>query len=289
MARILPILRLCCCTGCVVGAAALLRGEEPPADAQLKTARMEHMKQAAKSYEIVVASDAAKKLVLVEEPVLRFDDQVTGVVDGTLFVWMLDDRPAATASVWIRKTGHEIHEFQSLAASPLTASSRGQAKWVPARPGIERKSAPHAPPPAATAIGRLPQMRGLARAYRATVIGWAEDQQVLRLLPQPVYRYGRPDGAVADGALFAYCKGTNPEVLLLVEAIKNGKELEWNYAFARMSARGCEVRRDNKVVWSVPRIDDGRDQKFPTDPYFNVVQRYKGPGVKGDPTPGKDR
>jgi hypothetical protein len=258
---------------------------ESAKEKEVKAARMEHMKRAAKSYEIVLASDAAKKLVLLEEPVLRFDDHVTGVVDGTLFIWMLEDRPAATASVWIRKTGHEFHEFQSLAAGALTAASQGQAKWAPAQAGIERKPAPHVPPPAATALRRLSQMRAFAREYSASVTGLDNDRQVLRLLPQPVYRYGRPDGAVADGALFAYCKGTNPEVLLLVEAVKDGNELQWHYAFARMSSRGCEVRLEEKVVWSVPLVRG----ELPSDPYFNVVQRYKGPGAQLDPIPDKGK
>jgi hypothetical protein len=259
--------------------------QESAKDKEEKAALMEHMKRAAKSYTIALASDAPKKLTLLEEPLLRFDDKVTGVVDGTLFVWMLDDRPVATASVWIRKTGHEFHEFQSLAAGALTASSQGQAKWTPARPGIETKPAPHAQPPAATAARRLHQMRAFAREYSASVTGLDKDQQVLRLLPQPVYRYGRPEGAVADGALFAYCKGTNPEVLLLVEAVKGGQGLQWQYAFARMSSRECEVRREDKVVWSVPLVRG----ESPSDPYFNVVQRYQGPGAKGDPTPVKDK
>ena len=144
---------------------------------------------------------------------------------------------------------------------------------------------PHAPPPAGTAVRRLNQMRALAREYSAAVTGWDKDQQVLRLLPQPVYRYGRPGGAVADGALFAYCKGTNPEVLLLVEAVKDGKGLQWQYAFARMSSRACEVRREDKVVWSVPLVRG----ESPSDPYFNVVQRYKGPGAQGDATPDKGK
>jgi hypothetical protein len=250
-------------------------------DQEEKAARMEHMKQAAKSYEIALASDAADKVTLSEEPLLRFDDHVTGVVDGTVFVWTLEDRPVATASVWIRKSGHEFHEFQSLAAGALTASNQGRAKWTPAQPGIERKPAPASQPPAATAARRLNQMRALAREYSATVMGWENDQQVLRLLPQPVYRYGRPDGAVADGAIFAYCKGTNPEVLLLVEAVKTGDKLQWKYAFARMSARGCEVRREDEVAWSAPLLR----AESPTDPYFNVVQPYTGPGVEGDSTP----
>jgi hypothetical protein len=253
-------------------------------DQKEKAARIEYMKQAAKSYQITLASNAADKLNLIEEPLLRFDDQVTGVVDATVFVWTLDDQPLAIASVWIRKTGQEFHEFQSLAAGALTATNQGQAKWTPAQPGIERKPPPAAQPPAATAARRLNQMRDLAREYSATVTGWENDQQVLRLLPQPVYRYGRPDGAVADGAIFAYCKGTNPEVLLLVEAVKTGNELQWKYAFARMTARGCEVRRDDLVAWSAPLLR----AESPTEPYFNVVQLYTGPGV-GSSTPGNNK
>jgi hypothetical protein len=258
---------------------------KPDGDKEEKAARMEYMKQIAKSYEIVMAADAAKKLALVEEPVLRFDDQVTGVVDGTLFVWVLDDRLAATASVWFRKSGHEFHEFQSLAAGALTASSQGQAKWTPAQPGVEWKPLPNAQPPAASAVGRLNQMRALAREYSGTVFGWDNDQQGLRLLPQPVYRYGRPGGAAVDGALFAFCKGTNPEILLLFEAVKKGDGLEWNHAFARMTSRGCEVRREEKVVWTVPLLRG----EAPTDIYYNVVQRYKGPGAKGAAQPAKDK
>jgi len=52
-----------------------------------------------------------------------------------------------------------------------------------------------------------------------------------------------------------------------------------------MSSRGCEVRREDKVVWSVPLVLG----EPPTDPYFNVVQRYKGPGVKAEPMPDKDK
>jgi hypothetical protein len=254
---------------------------KPDGAKERKAAQMDYMKKIASSYEIVLSSDPAKKMVLIAEPLLRFNDDVTGVVDGTLFVWMLDDRPTATASVWFRKNGQEFHEFQSLATSPLTASSQGEAKWVPTQAGIERKPVPDAQRPAASALGRLNQMRSMAREYSGAVIGWEKDRQELRLLPQPVHRWGRADGAVVDGGLFAYCKGTNPEILLLLEAVKNGKELEWQYAFARMTARGCEVRRDEKEVWTAPLLRG----EAPTDPYYNVVVTYKGPGAKEDSAP----
>jgi hypothetical protein len=52
-----------------------------------------------------------------------------------------------------------------------------------------------------------------------------------------------------------------------------------------MTSRGCEVRRGDKVVWTAPRVY----REASTDAYFNVVQRYKGPGAKGDGTPAKDK
>jgi hypothetical protein len=274
--------------GCLLFAPMSFAADPPKPDGEKdeKAARMEHMKQAAKGYAIALASDATKKLTLVEEPVLRFDDQVTGVVDGTMFVWMLDDRPAATVSVWIRKTGHEFHEFQTLSARGLTASNGGEEKWTPAGAGLERKPLADAQAPAATAAGRLNQMRATAREYTATVSTSDKDQQELRLLPQPVHRYGRADGPVVDGGLFAYCKGTNPEVLLLVEAVKKGDGMEWTYAFARMTSRVCTVTRDKKEVWTAPRVSGGAGTLL-TDTYFNVVQRYKGPGA--DNLPPKDK
>jgi hypothetical protein len=258
---------------------------KPDGAKEFKAAQMDYMKKIASSYNIVLSDDPAKKMTLVAEPLLRFDDQVTGVVDGTLFIWMLDDLPGATASVWFRKNGQEFHEFQSLSTAPLTALNHDEAKWVPRQPGIERKPVPDAPRPAASAAGRLNQMRTMAREYSGAVIGWEKDRQELRLLPQPVHRWGRADGEVVDGGLFAYCKGTNPEILLLLEAVKNGKELEWQYAFARMTSRECEVRRDEKVFWTAPLLRGGS----PTDPYYNVVVRYKGPGAKEDVTPAQPK
>ena len=42
------------------------------------------------------------------------------------------------------------------------------------------------------------------------------------------------------------------------------------------------VTRDKKEVWSVTRANGGNGSPL-TDPYFNIVQRYKGPGADGPP------
>ena len=56
----------------------------------------------------------------------------------------------------------------------------------------------------------------------------AGEEQALRLLPKPLYRYERPDGPTSssDGALFAFVLGTDPEVFLLLEAADRPGALE---------------------------------------------------------------
>ena len=49
-----------------------------------------------------------------------------------------------------------------------------------------------------------------------------------------------------------------------------------------MTSRACEVRRNDKAVWTAERVRGGD----PSDPYFNVVQRYKGPPFE---PPAKDK
>ena len=57
------------------------------------------------------------------------------------------------------------------------------------------------------------------------MLGWkadSTDREELRLLPKPLYRYEPKAGPVIDGAVFAFVMGTDPESLLLIEAVKSG-------------------------------------------------------------------
>jgi hypothetical protein len=94
-------------------------------------------------------------------------------------------------------------------------------------------------------------MRNLAREFN----GWMKDGRdvtQLRLLPQPLTRYKAPDRGVTDGAIFALVwKGTDPEVLLILEDRKEKDEARWHYALARFNYREMWVKRDDKEVWRV--------------------------------------
>src|SRR5262249_31525934 len=71
----------------------------------------------------------------------------------------------------------------------------------------------------------------------------------------PLSRYPFSKAGVVDGALFALVStaGTDPEVLLLIEATQSGGRLRWEYACGRFSDRSLYVQRREKEIWSLVR------------------------------------
>src|SRR5262249_553260 len=71
-------------------------------------------------------------------------------------------------------------------------------------------------------------------------------------LPTPFYRYPAARTGVVDGALFAFVSdaGTDPEVLLLLEAREEGGKPRWEYAGGRFSDWELHVQRKDKEVFS---------------------------------------
>jgi hypothetical protein len=104
---------------------------------------------------------------------------------------------------------------------------------------------------------RLRQMKTLASQFSSTMLGWRadnSDREVLRLLPQPLYRYESKRSDVLDGAVFAFVQGTDPESVLLIEAVHTGDGLEWQFAFARRTSGELEGRHKDVVVWHSDRF-----------------------------------
>jgi hypothetical protein len=108
-------------------------------------------------------------------------------------------------------------------------------QWKP-QAGLARKELPDAGVPAAPAGGRLLQMRKLAQEFT----GHSIDRDAKRwsapaadsAVPLPGGKTGVVDGAVR--ALMSSA-GTDPEVLLLVEAKETAGKLRWEYACGRFS------------------------------------------------------
>lgn len=191
-----------------------------------------------------------RPLTLVKEPVLRWsnDDDWSGDV----FVWTHAGRPEVIGCILsgpFDQLRYVYHEFHLLAAKPIAAATvQDGRRWQPAE-GLKREPLPDAPQPAASRAARLAQMRKLARTFIAQME--ADGRWELRLLPQPLMRYPDGEGDVVDGALFCYVwtKGTDPEVILLLECRREGETLAWHYAPALFTNRQVWLRLDGREVW----------------------------------------
>ena len=215
-------------------------------------------------YTIAVESAPKAALVLKKEPVFEWSNPVReGVQQGAVFVWLRDGRPAALCSIFSEPEGRHkgrklIHEFHALDPEKLLVSRPAPQlnDWRP-EAGLARKELPEAPAPAATPGGRLLQMRRLAQEFTGHEIDSEGKRWDLRLLPAPLYRYPEAKSGVVDGAIFTLVStaGTDPEVLLLIEARQEGGKLRWEYALGRFSDRSLYVQRKDKEVWTSVRSE----------------------------------
>ena len=110
-------------------------------------------------------------------------------------------------------------------------------------------------PPAKSASARLSQLRAISRDFAADVTIWTGTNHNLRLLTQPLVRYGKGSGELIDGAIFAYSRLTDPDVLLVIEArAEKGREPRWEYALARMHGGKLRVRYRDEEVWTADAL-----------------------------------
>lgn len=150
-------------------------------------------------------------------------------------------------------------ELVSLSPRAITLEKNGKTLWTPGAGAIEFKPIEGAREPDASARQRLVQMRNLAREYSAEltdrrVVAQGTPQQ-LRLLDQPVFKYGPGGEDPAEGALFAFVVATDPEVILAIETRESESSRAWHYALARMNRDGLRVRHKDNEVWTVPYLE----------------------------------
>lgn len=227
-----------------------------PMAGALEYLRGQYRADAAK-YAFHADADRKIELKLLEKPIMRWssDDDWSGDV----FLWAHDGRPGVVGCLLSGPSGETnriaFHEFHLLAEKPIApAELQTHKQWQPEE-GLSRIAIEGSPPPAETAAGRLTQMRQLAREFTAHLK--TDSDWELRLLPQPIYRYGESkDGEKAsavDGALFTWVwtKGTDPEVILLLECRRTDAGLAWHFAPVRFSNRPVWFTRDGKEVWRV--------------------------------------
>jgi hypothetical protein len=244
--------------GALLRAAAPATAQDEAAPSAIDKEHAQRLKQmvaAAADYELWRGREDEQPLERVERPVLRWSNPVRATDDGAVFIWADkndDKRPAAAMCIYGSGPDGVEHEWQSLSTEPLRATYRGATVWSPQTAGLEFHPVPGATEPAAaTPARRLAQMHGLLRDFSAT-LGNEPKQHELRVLTHPIYRYGDERAELVDGAVFAFAQGTDPEILLLLEARqKDGKLASWSWAAARMSMVPLDLKYRGELVWSV--------------------------------------
>jgi len=211
---------------------------------------------------------------LVSKPVLNWDDVPRGHHYGTLWVWGATGRPAAIIETYTvdfakaigRWPGNVMH---SLAPGPLRAERKRGWYWAPTEPGFTPKRLDDVPPPADTKALRRLQMRKLAKRFSANQT-WMGDRSELRLLPTSIRMYESADDGLLDGGLFAFVHGgTNPEVILILEAMHSTKEDYWQYGCVRLGHARMQAKFDDREAWSVGTYNSAS----PNSPYFWILPR----------------
>jgi hypothetical protein len=246
----------------VLGLTLLMLAADPD-DGLAKQMLPIYVKEASE-YTMAVESAPKEALELKKDPIFEWSNPVrSGVQQGVVFLWLRDGRPAVLCSVFSEPEGRlrgrkVIHEFHALEPEKLLVTRPKEAlnEWKP-EAGLARKELGDAPAPAATAAARLLQMRRLAQEFTGDSVDDKRKHWDLRLLPSPLYRYPEAKSGVIDGALFTLVStaGTDPEVLLLLEARETDGKLRWEYACGRFSDRSLYVQRKDKEVWSMVRSE----------------------------------
>lgn len=207
---------------------------------------------AAKRFELSGGENGDAPFKLMSRPALNWSNPERATTAGAMFLWTHGGRPQAAMCMYPSSDLSFDLEFQSLSEQPLWAAAEGANVWEPDDAGVEFRALDQASAPAASLPVRLRQMRILARQFAAKLVPPNKTPIPLRLLPAPIYRYRKPDpnGELIDGAMFAFVQGTDPEVLLSIEAVRNEEqEGSWQYSLARMSMVPTQVSHQDKLVW----------------------------------------
>ena len=258
-----------CLVGCtIVALGALTCGVSADEKPQSSKGREEAL--AARRFEFMRKRVAAAKAESAEAgfpagfaagPIFKYSDPARGYVAAA--VWKLGDagRPKALLASELDRADHGkpciSYEYLSLTATPFSLTSDDMG-WSPSGTPFAFKPIPKAPAPGETPQRRLRQLRETARRFAAHEEVKHEKCE-LRLLPTPVDRYTPSAADRADGAIFFFTFGTNPEVVLLIESDGKG----WSYAAGRLTgAQVVALTLDEAVAWEGAPLEMGRDSSF---------------------------
>ncbi len=248
-----------------IGTTQVVRADEPPpqraaeedrAEEQRRAAYLKSMQGLAARLKVArLASGTESECEMVEDSVLNWSDSARHpdfILPGTTWIWHDQGRPVLIGEIYGRtdSVGTWMLYVCNLSSDAVRCSDE-RLRADMTKSFYEPREIAAAPAVGKTKAERTVQIRQLASRFDAHQF-W-KDRFELRLLPNPIYRYGKETDRIIDGALLALVHGTNPEVLLLIEAhAADDGGARWKVAFGSLAGARCVVQLDGKDYWNCP-------------------------------------
>jgi hypothetical protein len=244
--------------------------ETPATDAEKETRRVSEQLISGIDLEILT-DDKWIKVKRIEKPLLLYGDYTRENDRGSLWGWGEKGRPVALLELFQDTSNRTkwIFCISNTSGRTLRATRGGVPWWKENDSDVELKSLPQAPTPAADAMQRQRQVRLLAQKFSGHEFWNPNNSRYeLRRIERPLYTYRDEASGVLEGALFTFANGTNPEIMLFVEARvdpKDKSQASWHYVVGRSSDAELRLEYSGNEVFKAPRSDLPSD---PEKPYW---------------------
>lgn len=208
----------------------------------------------------VGATPTSSRAELKEQPLIHYSDRVRRLPESTLWAWEQKGVPVLFCKIERVTSGAGGASAWQYCCVPATTEKADVTwgrnfRWRARESSFHWSLLPDSPQPRDLPRLRLTQMKAIAREFSGrTELPQAKSQQEMRLLSNPLHQYAAPEQNVVDGGVFGLTSnGTNPDVLLLIEALGTPQEKShWRYAVVGMTGDAADVTHQGKKVWSKP-------------------------------------
>jgi hypothetical protein len=234
------------------------------------------MRRIASGLTVMTIDDTTRDAEFVPEPLFQSFAPARDAQNVSVWGYGGNGRPAALLSLSLVTSpkgapARWMYELNSLSSLPVEAKVPGAKNWSTRQSGLEFKALPDASEPAELEDDRTQQLHELSAQF--TGFESFPDKKgdgplerfELGLIPEPIHRYSDPERGQVDGAIFLLRRGTNPEVVLVIELVRDSvTNTAWKYALTRLSFAELHVQIDGTDVWTQPQLQG----TTAADPYW---------------------
>lgn len=210
------------------------------------------------------------KVRRIEKPLLYYSEPTRQHDRGSVWAWCEKGRPVALVklSQQVDRSRWQI-SIMNTSAGKLRASRDNARWWLENESAVELKDIPNAPTPATGTQQRQLQLKQLAAKFIGHEFWDPNNSRYeLRRLERPLHTYMDEGVGVQVGALFTLANGTNPEIMLFIEARanpENGAKATWQFLVGRLAHAELHLEYDGKEVFTAPRANQ---LSGPNKPYW---------------------